>query len=298
MIEIFPVESQSSHGSRDYAIEAEIAALERSYATLLRKHVTSAMIPQVNILHYPGEMPSSRRDANPPRRIREALKHRLRLAFYRSSLHRARGAVANAVAQGARDALVIVGDFRLAEELTPSVPGLCASISSHGATNLAYSLAPAHKFDLCIWELNAGELAKLPQHIEALRFCLKAGAVVIGFCCSDQLSGQPMRALESWIDAGSEVHVAKASRVALITSRVWRVLRTYGLSKTVVLVAQCMWPSRLMSRWHQILPPCERMSSGSRPPSGVTVVTRLRTEVVPRPEGEQAAFNPRPVASA
>jgi hypothetical protein len=312
MIERPPVDAQSGPASRDQAIEAEIGALERSYATLLRKHVTSAMIPLVNVLHLAGEPESSRRNADSLRGFRPAIGRRLRLAFHQSALREARKAVAKAVAEGARDALVVVGDVRLGEELTPAVPGFCMSVSSQGvgSGNLAYSLTASEQFDLCVWELSADELMDLPRRVEALRPYFKTGAVIVGLCSNDDGFGQSERASQSWIGAASEVHFGKASRVAPIVHRFRHAFATHGLRGVAAVATGPIVPivrrarhaiarhglrgtvalaaKRIRSKKGSLLW-CRPASSGRQPPSAVTVVLRIPPAITPWPEEGRAA---------
>jgi hypothetical protein len=275
------VDAQSGPVSHDQAIEAEIAALERSYASLLRKHVTSAMIPQVNVLHYAGEPEFLRPNTDLRRQFGPALRRRLRLAVRRSDLQHARKAIAKAVAEGAQDALVIIGGDGLAEELTPGVPGLCVSVSSQGVGtgNLAYSLVPSEQFDLCVWELSADELADLPRHVEALRPYFKPGAVIVGLCRNDYRVGRSARASQPWIGAASEVYFGKASRITPIVRRARHALAIHGLRGTLVLAAK-----RIRADQAALLCRQAANSGRSRPPSAVTVVIHIPSGVAPRPE--------------
>lgn len=144
-------------GGNHQTIEREIAALEICYAKLVRKDVTSAVVPQVRYLRHDAEQG-----------LASAIRRRLRLAGYQSSLRHARSAISKAVAAGAQDMLVVTADMRLIEELMPRLGSPYASVSSIGVQNLAYALDPTSKFDLCLWELSPDDLLNWHDRMAAI----------------------------------------------------------------------------------------------------------------------------------
>jgi hypothetical protein len=222
-------------GSRD-PLKAEVAGLVRSYAQLIGKPATSAVLPHVRILGHDEDDAALLPNTSKARRILPALQRQMRLAAYHSSMRRARTAITEALAKGARNILLVSGDLKLAEALTTIVPGLCACVSNAGARtgNLAAVLSPTLKFDLCLWELGPEDLTAWREIVDSVRSCLNPGAMIVGFCLHRDVE----REVADLNDLGDEAYLDKLSRAEAIFARGRRAIAIHGVFKAVSLAVQ------------------------------------------------------------
>jgi hypothetical protein len=235
-------EAASLFFARDAAnrdpLRAEVAALEQSYTRLVGKSVASAALPHVRILSRDEDKAAHLPNTSMMRRILPALQRQLRLAGYHSSTRRARAAITEALAKGARNILVVSADVELAEVLTPVVPGLCAFVSNTGARsgNLAFALHPTLKFDLCLWQLGPEDLSDWRDIVEDLRACLNPGATIVGFSAHRDVERQ----VADLNDLRSDVYFDKLPRAETILVRGRRAIAVHGVFKTISFAMQVM----------------------------------------------------------
>jgi hypothetical protein len=271
-------------GSRD-PLKAEVAALERSYAQLIGKPVISAVLPHVRILGHEEDNAALLRNSSKVRRILPTLQRQLRLAAYHSSMRRARTAITEALAKGARNILLVSGDLKLAEALTTIVPGQCACVSSAGARtgNLAAVLDPTLKFDLCLWELGPDDLSAWREIVDSVRSCLNSGAMIVGFCLQRDVE----REVADLNELGDEVYLDKLSRAEAIFARGRRAIAIHGLFKAVSLAVQHKAARRLGTAGDDVV---AWAAKSDHTQTAVTVIARVSADPDVRSEAKVASI--------
>ena len=221
-------------GNRD-PLRAELASLEHSYLSLIGKPAASAVLPHVRVLSRNADDAAFLGNPAGARRFLPALQRQLRLAGYHSSTRRARAAVAEELAKGARNILIVSGDLNLAEALAPIVPGICACVSNAGARsgNLASVLDPTSKFDLCLWQFAPDDLSSWHDIVNCLRVCLTPGAVIVGF----SVNRSAERQADDLSDFG-DVYLDRLPLAEAMLARGRRAIATHGVFKAISLTLQ------------------------------------------------------------
>jgi hypothetical protein len=272
---------------REPTIESDIAALEASYTKLVRKNVTSAVIPLVRTLHHEDD--HLQQDGCVTRLLRfgRRLRHHARLFGYQSNLRHARTAIAQAVAAGVRDMFVITGDLNLVEELMPRLERPYTVVSNLGVRsgNLHRSLEPGPKFDFCLWELSPDDLLNLRERVAAIRSYLRPEARIVGFCAMDRGIEQLKLDEEAWNDVIPETHVERASHMITILHRGWRALVAHGFLRAAALTVRRV---KVVVQAHE---PAVVWRRVARPPVAVTVI--IQPAVAP-PQTETTSTYARP----
>ena len=282
----------------DQVADAEIAALERSYAKLIKTGVKSAAIPRVQLqrdLHRSADQSQVRDIVGGPF---NRFWRRLRLLAYQSNLRHVRKVIANVISKEPCNILVITGELNVIDSVIPNAPGVRAAVPALGVQsgNLRFALDPMLKFDLCLWELSAIELANFQDCIEAVRFCMKSGATIVGFHENDRGIRLRMPFLEPTRDPAVEVFVDEFPRPVAIINRSRRTIAGRGLLRALSLYLR-----HLRSMRATRFPPTEALNAGALQtrvsPTAVTIIARV-TGITYSAESTTFAYSTRTAGGA
>jgi len=199
--------------------------------TLERMSTSSAVVPHVALREGPRKDAEEGPPGHAARLAWRAqvaffgkLPHVRRISPFWAPLRHVMRIVGHARAAGAADVLVITGGSEVPNTFADSLPGMHAEVDFNEAVegNLAISLPPEVRFDLCISDLATAQLEQFGKLARTVLPLVREGGKIIGFCPNFSLAPidlQISKLLETIVDlpmtkiyyAGSEKS-AHASR--------------------------------------------------------------------------------------
>jgi hypothetical protein len=162
--------------------------------------------------------------------------------------------VSEAVANGARNVLVVVGSEPLADDIADHLPGLHARVALPDVIggNLDKAFDENPQFDLCICSMGAADLSQFVPVVKSVAPCMRKGGKVVGFHPNFDRNPQHVRTLtvpQRLLDdpscgrvyyAGSGASAGVIRRLRRVGSRTGVVGNARAMSRLLLITPQSL----------------------------------------------------------